>query len=323
MAGLRDRDITDIYAFHPPGFGSKSDQDLSKMVLVLAVNPLSPAGISQVFSDEAEYLILVDTDGDAKEDIEMEIEFSKLKNGRQKVEVELEGGEADIEGKGRTEEVISLKGGGKFFAGLRDDPFFFDLGILLGTSTGGTDTFAGSNVSAMVLEVPTSALLGEDDDHDDDDDDDHDGNGGTTTGVWGAVKGSGQIDRVGIPTVSTVLIPSGRKDLYNASKPKKDVKNFTADIIGTLMGAPFGRTVTDATAIAGVLLPDILPVDVSSPTEFTFFNAGPVVLNGRNLDDDVIDSVLRLVFGSDGATDGVGGNDVPFMSAFPYLAPPH
>jgi hypothetical protein len=55
----------------------------------------------------------------------------------------------------------------KFFAGPRDDPFFFDLGqfqaILGGTATAfknpGVDTFAGSNVLSVVVEVP-KAMLG-------------------------------------------------------------------------------------------------------------------------------------------------------------------
>jgi hypothetical protein len=55
----------------------------------------------------------------------------------------------------------------KFFAGPRDDPFFFDLGqfkaILGGTASGfnnpGVDTFAGTNVLSLVVEVP-KAMLG-------------------------------------------------------------------------------------------------------------------------------------------------------------------
>ncbi len=52
------------------------------------------------------------------------------------------------------------------FAGPRDDPFFFDLDqfhkITGGTATGfnnpGTDTFAGTNVMSVVVEVPKSLL---------------------------------------------------------------------------------------------------------------------------------------------------------------------
>jgi hypothetical protein len=54
------------------------------------------------------------------------------------------------------------------FAGVRDDPFFFDLtqfqAILAGQASGfrnpGVDTFAGTNVLAIVVEVPISMLGG-------------------------------------------------------------------------------------------------------------------------------------------------------------------
>ena len=78
--------------------------------------------------------------------------------------------------------------------------------------------------------------------------------------------------------------------------------------------------VTQATAIAGVLLPDVLTLDTSSGAGF---------LNGRKLDDDVIDAVLPIAtggfFGGSPVltTDEVPANDVAFSGSFPYLAGPH
>ena len=62
--------------------------------------------------------------------------------------------------------VETSKSGIKAFAGPRDDPFFFDLDqfhkITGGTATGfnnpGTDTFAGTNVMSVVVEVPKKLL---------------------------------------------------------------------------------------------------------------------------------------------------------------------
>jgi hypothetical protein len=56
----------------------------------------------------------------------------------------------------------------KFFAGPRDDPFFFDFNqytaIINGDADGfnspGDDTFAGSNVLSVVVEVPESMIGG-------------------------------------------------------------------------------------------------------------------------------------------------------------------
>ncbi len=62
--------------------------------------------------------------------------------------------------------IATSKSGIMAFAGPRDDPFFFDLDqfhkITGGTATGfnnpGTDTFAGTNVLSVVVEVPKTLL---------------------------------------------------------------------------------------------------------------------------------------------------------------------
>ena len=62
--------------------------------------------------------------------------------------------------------VISNMNGMKFFAGPRDDPFFMDFArygeIIAGNAPGfnnpGSDTFAGTNVMSIVLEVPKSQI---------------------------------------------------------------------------------------------------------------------------------------------------------------------
>jgi hypothetical protein len=74
-------------------------------------------------------------------------------------------GSVDISQYGATP-IIGTANGMKFFAGPRDDPFFFDLNqfkaILAGTATGfnspGTDSFAGTNVLATIIELPKSLL---------------------------------------------------------------------------------------------------------------------------------------------------------------------
>lgn len=64
--------------------------------------------------------------------------------------------------------IIENANGMKFFAGPRDDPFFFDFAqysaILAGDASGfnnpGSDTFAGTNVLSIVVEVPKSMIGG-------------------------------------------------------------------------------------------------------------------------------------------------------------------
>ncbi len=74
--------------------------------------------------------------------------------------------------------VVKSKKGMSFFAGPRDDPFFFDLvqfnAVLSGApgfNDPGSDTFAGTNVLAIVVEVPKSSL-----------------GGGTSVNVWVETK---------------------------------------------------------------------------------------------------------------------------------------
>jgi hypothetical protein len=62
--------------------------------------------------------------------------------------------------------IVANQNGMKFFAGPRDDPFFMDFAqygeIIGGNASGfnnpGSDTFAGSNVMSIVVEVPKSQI---------------------------------------------------------------------------------------------------------------------------------------------------------------------
>ena len=64
--------------------------------------------------------------------------------------------------------IVGTNAGMSFFAGSRDDPFFMDFAqygaIIGGTSTSfnnpGSDTFAGTNVMSIVVEVPKSMVGG-------------------------------------------------------------------------------------------------------------------------------------------------------------------
>ena len=80
-------------------------------------------------------------------------------------------GETDVRGQvsitgGATAITATNAEGMQFFAGLRDDPFFFDFTqfseIAAGNATAfndpGTDTFAGTNVLNVSVEVPTSLI---------------------------------------------------------------------------------------------------------------------------------------------------------------------
>ncbi len=121
-----------------------------------------------------------------------------------------------------------------------------------------------------------------------------------------------QIDRMGLPAVATVFIPSSKKDAYNTAEPANDRAVYSGDVIGVLTA--FGHP--NPSGLAAALLPDIIPFDTRSTAGF---------LNGRQLADDVITAELGLIFGANAALndDHVDQNDMPFRSQFPYLAGPH
>ena len=325
-------DITDLYAF-------KAGSDT---VLVLNVNGLMQPGVQAPFAAKAPsvagtqrvaYNLRVDNDGDAVADVLLSVGFSRPNaKGVQHMVVRRNG---KVLARGRTAafgESRVVRGHGiEAYAGMRDDPFFFDLGGFLdilssepgksfvGCTTPRPDSFAGTNVSSIVLQVPSRLLTRP---------------GSTQIGVWATTdRGGAQIDRMGRPAIATVFIPNNpfepagsepsQKNAYNAAHPRDDQASFRGEVVDTLAtlyslndGAGDDPS-DDAAKIAGladVLLPDILTFDTSSSAGF---------LNGRRLADDVIDAELGLVTEGAVTTDCVGANDKAFSNAFPYLAGPH
>ena len=237
----------------------------------------------------------MDNNGDAIADKTFTIYFTAVKNGTQNVLVLRKNG--SVLASGKTEQNITIAGGGKMRAGLFDDPFFFDLnGFHDNFNFTGSDFFAGTNISGIVLEIPRSEL------------------GGVNVSVTArSVIGGKQFDRVGRPAINTVLISSGQKDAFNTGIPSKDYATYHVAVEATIASLNGGDTVT-ATALAGILLPDVLTVDASSSAGF---------LNGRQPANDVIDAELNLLTNGGVKTDKVNANDVPFLPGFPYLAPKH
>ena len=147
--------------------------------------------------------------------------------------------------------VANLRGGGKVFAGQRDDPFYVDLGSvfdLLGLrpfnqahlikqpTAKGVDGVGGFNTHSIVLQVPISELTRDHQPLSGPKDPDavigvyagserrqvkvlsSKGNQPRTFGRWVRVS------RLGMPLVNEVVIPLGRKDRFNASDPRDDAK---------------------------------------------------------------------------------------------------
>jgi hypothetical protein len=138
--------------------------------------------------------------------------------------------------------IENLPGGGKVFAGQREDPFFASLGRIfdtvnltgagLGNQGGGVDDLAGYAVQSIVLQVPERDVTRDGKSVADAKD------SNAVVGVWASterqsisVTGSGtgpftQISRLGNPLVNEVIIPLGQKDRFNRTQPKDDASNY-------------------------------------------------------------------------------------------------
>lgn len=331
--GVTELDINDVYAFEGrPGFTT----------LAVTVSPAADGDTD--FADKAAYSIRLDLDGDAREDRTYHVQALLDVRGEQLMVVQEATGrdarsrrpKGEFIAAGLTNSTIELADDGKFFAGLRSDPFFFDLSGFLGTVEGQgedalgqdpTDFFEELNSLAIVMEIPDSEL-----------------NDGDQFGVWATTSQKGrhtwrQVDRMGRPAINTVINSSGpivqastnAKNRFNRIRPSQD-RWFEQNVISALtaysaLDSEGSYSTDQAEALADVLLPDILTYDKNSEL--------PAPLNGRRLDDDVIDVELRIVTGGDplglfddrDADGGVNGDGVgphtDYLDYFPYLGYPH
>ncbi len=159
--------------------------------------------------------------------------------------------------------IQELPGGGKVFAGQREDPFFISLGRVfdyvnlegagLGNEGGGVDDIAGYAVHSIVLQLPESEVTA-------------DGKpvadekaANAVVGVWSSTErqtispdgsGSGgyqQISRLGNPLVNELIIPLGEKDRFNRTTPEDDATNY-----GKYVLEP------ELAAVLNILFPDMV-----------------------------------------------------------------
>lgn len=151
-------DITDVYAWHT------EDQ---KIVAVLDFAGLNEAGMPAVLDRNVLYGIHIDNDGDYMADLDVWIRFGQNGAGDWGVQISgLPGGEPVVVGPVDT--TLDAGAGLRAWAGLRDDPCFFDLEGFTETVTTSAlafdstrDSFAATNVSAIVLEMDTATAAPE------------------------------------------------------------------------------------------------------------------------------------------------------------------
>src|SRR5262245_48579402 len=273
--------------------------------------------------------------------------------------------------------IQTLGDGTKVFVGPRDDPFFVDLAAVFdllsirrlpGNKGKGVDGVGGFNVMSVVLQIPKTRLTKDGTAPDP-------ARANNVIGIWdtaerlknqvingdGTITVSGpeqQVSRLGMPLVNEIVIPLGKKDLFNATEPSDDVANIGAFVVdpepAKLLHALFGISVPPAprndlvavfaTGVPGLNQPanvapgEMLRLNMSIPPAAKPNRFGVIAgdlagfPNGRRLADDVVDIELRVVAGvlvpgfnvapNNQLGDGVDANDRPFLPYFPYVAPP-
>src|SRR5216117_1467110 len=187
LAADHAADIADVYTFRSP-------VNPGNTVLVMTVSGfIPPSEASTTFFDPGVlYQWKLDNNGDAIEDLVIQA-FVTGTGGHQVMHFRgpalasqtgatsrvLEGPEtATVHVSDGETPMVASSSGMTVFAGVRDDPFFFDLvqfkKIIAGAAAAfrnpGIDSFAGTNVLAIAVELPSARL------------------GGPRLGVWGTTS---------------------------------------------------------------------------------------------------------------------------------------
>jgi hypothetical protein len=244
--------------------------------------------------------------------------------------------------------IRTLPGGIKVFAGQRDDPFYVDLGSVFDLAglrpfnpfhliplpvDAGRDAVANYNTHSIAIQVPIAQLVQ---------------NANTTIGIYASASrqevrilrkdGSNdnngqfiQVSRLGEPLINEVVIPLGKKDMWNRTDPEDDAQFETfylnpevSRLENALYGTPpQGHTggalaaidATGRTDLVSILLTgvqglnftgnkraDLLRLNTKiAPTAAAGAGNRLGVLagdlagfpNGRRLEDDIVDIDLR------------------------------
>ncbi len=332
-------DMTDVFIFPSP-------VNDNNVVIVMDVHGLIPAGQTASFDPQVLYQMKMDITGDYVEDLVIQARFVGT-GANQKVVVSgphapTSTGTVTSFGRpyattGTINQAFSPVAGMQVFAGLRSEPFFFDLNAffailpdratpLTGTqvdfpsimaadtpqarsfrgfpagsgfdSSPAMDFFANLNVLSIIVELPRSALGN---------------NGNSLVRLWETTSlptGAPnfqfrQQDRLARPAINEVLatVTARRHEANNKINPTDDPAQIRNDILA-FMSFPAGRSPVIANTLASVLVPDVMTADLSQKgvkASYLGVETGGFTggkFGGRDLRDDVVDIDLMAIFGN-------------------------
>jgi Domain of unknown function (DUF4331) len=320
-------DMTDVFIFPSP-------MNDNNVVLVMDVHGLIPAGQSASFDTGVLYQFKIDTTGDNVEDLVIQAKFFGT-GATQRVAIAgpmkpLTTGTTAIYGRrdpvlGTINQAFQPDPHGQpnltVFAGMRADPFFFDLEAFYANlpdrmtpltgkvesipnpnapQAGGfrppglaQDFLADLNVLSVVVELPRASL------------------GGGIIRLWETTSLLSatdfkyhQQDRLARPAVNEVLatVSNLRHHINNTDNPTDDSSQLKTDIL-SFMTFPAGRSTAIKNAMAAVLVPDVMIADLSQMGVTAAYlgvetqGLSGSKFGGRALTDDVVDIDLMAIFG--------------------------
>lgn len=334
------------------------------LILVMNVNPRSLPRQEYNFSTNAQYDIHVtrvmnnDAMPTGKTDAMLRFQFGAPgADGSQPIKVTaVRAGVATVgTGNARTTPLsaaaspivtpVTVAGGTiSVFAGLREDPFFFDveqffrvragalgMGPKVGFREPGYDFTAGYNVLSIAARVPRAWLAGS--------------TAATTFDAWTTVSvGGKQIARLARPAIGEGLLTTAAyQNALNGVGPDFEAAALAghkpeADAAGPIVGEAkktlmaFGNDDKRATALLLAFLPDVMRIDTTGASGYgAALNAKGSPIRGRKITDDVIHVTLAVVTNGAVKTDNVtyagpnggGTTHKPLLTSFPYLAEPN
>jgi hypothetical protein len=308
------------------------------VVMALTVNPDAGAAGPHTFRDEGLYAFRFDLNGDVREEVTFKIRFGEVAHAAsdehqhiQNFEVRratglsaLTGADGDLLIGGRTGQMAITESGIRAFAGLAPDLFAGDAAALgafrnaLYTENRFTpeafqnrkNFFAGRNVTAIVLEVPSQLV------------------GRGQVSAWATVSLSGhapevQVSRWGLPLITNIFMPEmDMREDYNRAVPANDVVRFSSQISKVIekvtgLAGSTPNPADYANQLSTRICPTILPYKLDSDAAFEVSG-----FNGRGLADDVMDVMLALVTNT-ALGDGVSPDQRRIRPEFPYFGEPY
>ena len=355
----RNLNLTDLYAYREQDQNPAIKTD--DLVLTMNSNPRSIARQQYFFSTNARYEFKLSRVADknatptGKEDItlrfefgapnsqkQQKIKFTAIKDGQQVSAGDLT--TTPLNSNSPTVNQVDMNGSKlAVFAGLREDPFFFDVEQFFRVRAGalGTgpkvgfrepskavDSFKGFNVNSIAIRIPKKFLQG--------------ATSVDTFDIWETISLKDpssfyryhQVERLARPAVNEGLITTNDfLNAFNSVPPTVDLTQDAAPIgaEATRTLKALGNSDERTKVLLGAFLPDVMRFDTSGASGYgNALNDKGSPIRGRMLKDDVIDTTLSVL-----TNGGVKGDNVsyegsslaqghkPLEQSFPYLALPN